>query len=1377
MNKLSLPVLTAWCFLLILCSGPHSQVKNTYSETNTNPVNFLLDGQNQPDYRIIASTGSYLEIEFYPKYIKPEKIKYNNEEFIRLNFENGFSDNNPGKPDILGRVFNVILPSEKGNSVSVVDYDINKAYNIDLAPVRTVQLKDQMKRDLENEEYKYIKDPSAYSQNKFLPAQTASLTGIGPVRDIITGSLIIHPYRYNPVTRELHQYTRIRVRITFGGPPVTATRKRSREEISLLKSIAVNSETAHNWVNPAFAGKKDKTSSNSVMSTGDWYKIEIRDNGSGNSNGIYKMTKSFLESAGINLSGVNPKTIKMYGNGGALLPEDINEPRPIDLNEIAIHIEGEDDGSFDQNDYILFYGKSVNNWRPDSGPGGYKHYINYYTNSNYYWIRLNTPGLGKRMPIEQSLNSQNVTVPAAFTEKLFYEPELNNLTLEGNLWLSERISSGQSFTWNNTLTGLQNNSDIIYKIKAASHVYTASYNYFLIKEENSNVSPVIFYIGLSSPNYGNWIGTDETSFIINQSQKTNGNLSSFSAKYQCSNSDAEGYLDWMEIHYKRRFNSVKDDYLHFFAPDVSGIVEYNVSPFSNNQIRIFEATQHDNVIIVRPLHTGSNSVKFQRQQNLILNEYFVIGQNGYKVPTSISQKIPNQNLHGAFSSGGDFIIITHKDLLQAANRLKEKREAPGPGNPNYLKTYVFTTEQIYNEFSGGLPDAVAIRDFLKYCYDTWQIKPVYVCLFGDGHLDYRNILTSNPSLVPPWEHTDPNINEVNTYTSDDFFADIIPEDSGRPDMAIGRIPVNTMEEANNYLAKINCYEDPSFNGNWKNKAIFVADDAVTTAGQESPQHTQQTEDLAENHTPKSFEKIKLYLVLYPAVITSQGRRKPGVNSDLVKYWNQGAILINYTGHGSPEVWAHEYVFVKDVTVGQLNNSCKYPFLTVASCDFSKFDNPLGISGGELVVVVPNKGTIGSLGATRPTYGSSNSVLNNSFYDYLYFPRDTLLLQKRFGWAVYIAKNMIAYDINARKFVLLCDPTIRTQMPRFHSRIDTIEGLHNDTMSALSRVVIRGSILKLDSSLWADYNGRTQMKVFDVTKNITMFDEYGTYFHFKLPGGIIYSGSASVSAGKWRIEFIVPKDISYLNKNGRIINYFYNNNADGSGLDTNFIVGGINQNAAVDTTGPEISLFLNNRNFKSGDIVNPDFKLLADFFDESGINTTGTIGHKIEAVIDNNINNKYDLTNFYNSDTSYKRGTLEYDFTGIAEGVHRLKLKAWDTYNNSSEEEIEFTVSDFTTLRVMNVYNYPNPFKDRTSFTFQHNYSGNVNTSIKIYTVSGRLIKEIDRKNISEKFVVIDWEGTDQDGDKLANGVYLYKLTVTADDGKSETTLGKLAVLK
>jgi hypothetical protein len=1371
-------LLLAGIILLIFISNASSQDKSVLKNT-TSQVNFSDELGFSSDYKIIASTDSYLEIEFFPQYTIPEKILYKNESFLRLAFENSKPNDltKSGEPDAVSRVFAVILPAEEGNSVRILDYDVNEASGINLAPVPSLNRRDPNRRDFENDELVYEKNKTAYSQNTYLPIQIASLEKTGIVRDITLGNLVIYPFQYNPVSRTLKQYTRIHLRIEFGKFPVRINRKRSYEEISFLSSVALNSANSYNWMSPELIGQKDRAPINSVMTSGNWYKIEIKDIGDGMSTGIYKMNKSFLESAGINLTGVNPKTIKMYGNGGAMLPENMNTARPEDLVETAIYIEGEQDGSFDAQDYILFYGKSTNRWLPDEGPGGYKHFINYYSNSNYYWISINSSGFGKRMEIEQSINIQNPIIGEFFSERLFYEPEFTNPILEGNIWLSRSIHSGGSFVWNNTLTGLVSGSDIIYKIKPAVHVYSANYNYMHLKEDFSNVSPIIFQLGYSTPNYGNWIWTGETSFTINQTQMTNGEQSRFSAAYFCSNPEAEGYFDWMEIHYKRRFNSVKNDYLHFYSSGEQGVTEYNISPFLNNQIRIFDVTEHNTVKMIQPLNTGANNVKFQRLNGLVSSEYFVTGQNAYKTPAGISQRVPNQNLHGAYLDGASYIIITHKDLMQAANRLKEIRESGGPGNPNYLKTKIFNVDQIYNEFSGGVLDPAAIRDFIKYCYESWQEKPMHICLLGDGDIDFKNILVNHTMRIPPFENSDPFINEVNGYVTDDFYANVVDDSFERPDISIGRIPVNTLEESNGYIDKILCYEDPSTNGIWKTKAIFVADDGTTTAGPESAEHTNQCEELAENHTPLTFDKLKLYLVVYPAVITSQGRRKPGVNRDLIKYWNEGAIALNYTGHGSPDVWAHEYVFEKDIAISQLTNHCKYPFVTVASCDFSKFDNPLSISGGELLVIAPKRGAIGTLAATRPTVSSNNYILNNAFWSYLYIPRDTLLLQKRFGTALLSTKNGIGYGLNEKKFVLMGDPGARVQMARFISIIDSIAGLDFDTMKALSRIKIFGSVMKPDNSLWSDYSGKIHLKIFDTVRTVRMTDENGIPFLFNMPGSVIYSGWASVSNGKWNLEFIVPKDISYRNKHGKLINYFYNSSADGSGLDTSFIIGGINLNAPIDTTGPIISLFLNTRNFKSGDVVNPDFKLLADLFDESGINTTGTIGHKIEGIIDNNEKNKYDFTGFYNSDSSYKSGHLEYDFYGIAEGKHFLKLKAWDTYNNSSEAEIEFTVSSSSVLRVTNVYNYPNPFRDKTAFTFQHNYGGNINVSIRIYTVSGRLIKKIDMPGVTDKFVVINWAGTDEDGEKLANGVYLYKLTVTGDDGKTETAMGKLAVLK
>jgi hypothetical protein len=1116
------------------------------------------------------------------------------------------------------------------------------------------------------------------------------------------------------------------------------------------------------------------------MAAGDWYRIEIQDNGSGTSDGIYKMNKNFLESAGINLDNVDPRTIKIYGNGGIMMPDNITLERPQDLTEIAIYIDGEADGHFDPQDFILFYGKSVNNWNHDI-TYGYSHYLNIYSRSNYYWVCINSTGNGKRMISQPSENVSNPYVPSSFTEKIFYEPEINNLVGISNVWLSERISSGGSFVWNNTLTGLLPGSDIIYKIKPASRVLCGYENNMTLQEVYSVVSPINFPMGCVYSGYGDWIWTPSQPeiFTINASQKNppNSEQSSFQAAYYSNTSDAEGYLDWMEILYQRRYNSITGDFVRFDSPtDSNTVIEYNVSPFSGNQVRVFDATTHEDVKLITPISVSSSNVKFQKSTlpNGQLSKFIVVGPNGYKTPTGISQRYPNQNLHGGYTDGADFIIITHPDFISAANRLKAKREAPGPGNPDYLKTVIFDVQSIYNEFSGGLQDPVAIRDFIKYMTDNWTIKPVYVCLMGDGSYDYRNIYNNFSSWMPAYIFSDPNINQVSSYASDDFFVQLSANNPSLPQLAHGRIPARSLNDINGYLDKIDCYEDPSHNGYWKNKAIFVADDGNIT--HDGSQHTDQCEQLAEQYTLQSLDKKKIYLVMYPAVVTSQGLRKPSVNSDIIKYWNEGSISINYTGHGSPDIWSHEFVFEKDVAISQLHNTCLYPFLSVASCDFSHFDDPNDQCGGELLNISALKGTIGTLASTRPVYGSQNTVFNNLFWSSLEFYRDTLLLPIRFGKAIFVTKQTY-HGVNDLKFELLCDPTLRVGLPRFTSRIDSISGLSGDTMRALSRIKIYGSIIHPDSSFWSDYNGQIYMKIFDVDKQISITDDDGAVFNFKLPGGIIYSGTQNITNGKWMITYIVPKDISYLNQNGKLINFFYNDYSDGAGLYTNFIVGGINPTAAIDTTGPDIKLYINNRNFRSGDVVNENFKLIGDLYDESGINTTGTIGHKIDATLDNNDNNKYDLTSFYNSDTTYKSGHLEYDFTGISEGHHTILVKAWDTYNNSSQASIDFVVSIANGLRVMNVYNFPNPFKDRTAFTFQHNYPDPINVQIKIYTVAGRLIKVLKQNGILDKFVAIDWSGKDEDGETLANGIYIYKLIVTTLNGQSVTNVGKLAVLK
>jgi hypothetical protein len=1343
-----------------------------------------LFNQLPEDYKIISSNASYIEIEYTPKGLTPKEVIFNGERLSVYEFSGGLAEGlkSSGSPDLRYRSFGIMLPSERNNIVQVIDYDAKEVQNVNLAPIPQIYFSNPNVRNFENTLYAYNKN-SDYSQNKYLPENAASLTNEGMLRDLPSASLLIYPYQYNPVTKSLKVYSRIRVRVSFGDAPVLLNRPRSREEIALLSGAGLNSNIAMNWVSPKYRDiYKNRLVTNSVLSSGDWYKVEIKENReTGNSEGIYKITKTFLEGAGINLSGVDPRTIKLYGNGGDLLPDWLYDPRPGDLEEMAVYFEGEADGSFDANDYILFYGHSPNYWRYDTAQATYTHYINYYSRSNYYWVCINTPNNGKRMQLTPSENG-NAIVPSSFTEKIYDEPENLNLINEGNLWLSNRKSPGGSFEWNPTLTGLENGSEIFYRVKMAARCLNVLSNY-LVKDDYSTMAEYFMPMAPVQGGFNDWISTSTITFLVNQSQKTNGEQVKLRATYYAPIGEAEAYEDWFEILYKRRFNSVQSDVLRFDSPDTTALVEYNVSPFTNNNIKVFDVTAHNEVKIIQPLSSSSSNVRFQRNETKShLSKYFVIGQNGFKTPTGISSRVANQNLRG-ISDGASFIIITHKDFISAAERLKAKREQGGPSDPSYLKTVIVTTEQIYNEFSGGVYDAVAMRDFIKHAFDNWTEKPAHVCLLGDGSLDYKGILYPGKDKVPPWEFTSPTIHQVNGFTSDDYYVHVTGANTfpDKPDLSIGRIPANSLQEANEYLDKIDAYENGVNNGYWKNRMLFVADDERTSEGCESVGHLPQIEGLAEQFVPQYIDKIKVYLITYPTVITPQGRRKPQVNSDIAKYWSEGMLNIHYTGHGSPDVWAHEYVLEKDNIISQLSNENRYPFVSIASCDMSKFDNPANQSAGELFMITGRKGAIGTLAATRPVYASGNDAIMREVFKALYLPRDTLLLQKRFGTGVFNAKNNMGYLDNEAKFVLMCDPTIRTQMPRFRSHIDSISGLAGDTMKALSRIKIYGSILNPDSSKWTDYNGKITLKVYDVDRVVSITDECvrEPFPHvFRLNGGIIFAGVQNIVNGRWVVEYIVPKDISYLNQNGRLINYFYNNQFDGAGINRNFIVGGINPNAEVDTTGPRISMFLNNRNFRTGDVVSENFKFIADLFDESGINTTGTIGHKLEAVLDGNENNKYDLTNFYNSDTSYKSGTIEYDFSAIPLGLHKMKLKAWDTYNNSSEAEIEFNVTSSGVVQVTDVYNYPNPFKDNTAFTFHHNYPSDINVKIKIYTVAGRLIKEIAPPlPISDKFVVINWDGKDADGETLGNGIYIYKLMVESSDGTSVTNVGKLAVLK
>lgn len=1320
----------------------------------------------QPDYKILSSNESYIEIEFTPDYTGD------------LNFENSVGNTNTyGDPNILFRTFPVFFPGASGNTAEVVDSKYEEIQNVEVLPVPSLK----NSKDKDGYIPVFEENEKIYSANKNFPGYLSQIKNIGALRNKYFGNLNIYPLQYNPVTRSLVKYTYLRVRVKFGTNPIYLNKSLSAEESSYFDNIAINSQIADKWSTVEFNSVRDNGVLNSVLQSGDFYKIEVKETG------IYKLDKNILQNAGINTNGINPKTIKIYGNGGAELPFDNLKFAPDDLLENRIFVEGQDDGQFNDNDYILFYGKSPNEWEYDSLSKTYNHKINHYSKVNYYWITYGGSD-GQRMQLQNSPNLQGLSPVSKFKDRMFEEPEVNNLGSTGLLWVSQRISANESFSFNKELKGYIDGSNVNLRFRFGNGSFFNET--WRLEDLNSGFIMNQFvsriFDGFS---HINLVNINENARGVNYPLtpgKTSINFKASLRSQDGNSPNVAGYYDYMEVLYDRNFNA-DGNLLRFNSPDTSGIMEFQISNFNTQDVKIFDVTNQTDVDIINPISFSNGTIKFQSEiSSGIPKEFYAIGSNNYMSPVSISGRVANQNIKGEYAQGAGFFIISPKEFMSAANRLKAQREKPGM---NYIKTAVIDVEEIYNEFSNGMQDPIAVRNFLRYAFNNFDERPVYVAFLGDGSYDYKNIYNLYSGAVKNWilpvQKNSEYSNDVDSYCSDDFLVEInesheVPGYMSIADFATGRIPANTIDEANFYVDKVISYEDPLKFDKWRQVSTFVADDGWTTEsnGLEGNLHTSQCEDLAENHTPAYLTKQKIYIVNYPSEITPQGRRKPEVNKDIVKSWNEGRLVMNYTGHGSTDLWAHEHIFERQVSIPQLNNKDKYPFLTIASCDLARWDDPYNLSAAEQLVLIKDKGAIGVTAAVRPVYSIQNSVFNNRLYDNL-FKTDTLGLRIRTGKAMFNVKQQLNID-NDLKFALLCDPTLRLGVPQHRTKIDSINGTPGDSlfeMKSLQKVKISGSVLRTDSTFWSDYNGSIDLQIHDVDKNITFVD-FGFTFNWKTLGGIIFNGKTNVTNGKWEIEFVVPRDISYNPGNGKIFSYFKNDMSDGIGYSNNFVMNGIDTNAAADSTGPKVTVFMGNRNFRNGDMVNQNSKLIADFYDDNGINLTGTIGHKIEAIINEDENNKIDLTPFYLSSNSYQNGSVEYELQDLADGHYKVEVKAWDTYNNFNSSFIEFDVRNNDQLVLENVYNYPNPMKDQTSFIFEHNFDETLNATINIYTVTGRLIKELNKSNIRDKFVTLAWDGKDSDGDNIANGTYIYKLILNSEDGNfTKTSTGKLAKLK
>ena len=1144
-----------------------------------------------------------------------------------------------------------------------------------------------------------------------------------------------------------------------------------------LKSISFQVSKKEN---PAF--QKD-FALNSVLRDGSgvWYKIAVQNDG------FYKIDKSFLENCGINTSGLNPSSINIFGNGFGSLPDLNSIPRPDDLVKNAIYISGESDGSFDNGDYILFYGFGPNKWYPN-GTAEFEQRKNVYSDNSYYFINVNSNDTPLRVQSVPNNDLSPDTTISNYDFRDVYENDILNLVSGGQRWYGELFDVDLERTINFSIPNIDT-EPVRFKTAIASNAVSSSGT-----AQRYSVNGNILLDAILPASGGVDYSRSTKAFnLINPP-------SSIPLKITVirNSPNVLTYLDRVVLNTKRKlvFYGTQFGFRLLSANNASSNAAYEILNFPSTGF-VWDVSDRQRPKKIEGV-LASNIFTFKT--SFEYKEFAASNGSSYYTPERIGA-VAYQNLHALPQA--DYLIITHADFISQANRLADLHRETG------MSVHVVKTDDIYNEFSSGAPDAGAIRMFAKMFYDRAALapatKPKYMLLFGDGTYDPKNRVSNNNNYVLTYQ-VDQSENHISALVTDDFFGMLDNNEaigsSDLLDIGIGRILVSNTTQAKQQVDKIEhylkngstlfqnqgascCLGENSTNtfGDWRLKFVQVADDeegGYFLNSDTEPQYKW----VKNNHREMNCDK--LYMDAFPQQTSAGGQRYPDVYNAITDRVQRGALIVNYVGHGGEVGLAEERV----VTIPQIqswtNINALHLFVS-ATCEFTKYDDPSRVSAGEWASLNPSGAAIALMTTTRSVYFGVNSNTGIAFYHNV-FQRDAQGQPLTFGEIVRRTKNEAGNSDNKRSFTLIGDPALKIALPTYQVVTDSINGLSPqvtvDTLKALSRVTIKGHLIDNNGQVLTSYNGVITPSIFDKIKNQKTLgqDPNSPVINYELQRNIVYKGKASVKNGYFEFSFVVPKDIALNYGNGKISYYANNEATDAVGYDTTFTIGGIDPNGITDEQGPTLEAFMNDEKFVNGSVTDASPVLLLKAFDENGINTIGNgIGHDIIAVLDGDVANPIVLNDFYVSNLDdFQRGEIRYQIPNLTNGSHRLEIKVWDVNNNSSTASIDFVVQEKQAPNLENVYNYPNPFTTKTSFMFEHNQAcSSLDVQVQIYTVSGKLVKSISKivPTVGFRSEGIEWDGKDEYQDQLAKGVYVYRLKIKNSDGLTTEKTEKLVILR
>ncbi|MFL3005297.1 MAG: type IX secretion system sortase PorU [Candidatus Neomarinimicrobiota bacterium] len=1223
----------------------------------------------------------------------------------------------------------IVFPSvkktiiEQNNSKIIIDLDFDAFSDADLYPTSLLFGLPDKKIPITNiQYYKKSKIPFKSNQDQIIGYDWINFQKL---KNLNTGTL-----RISPLSKDNHYYKKIRLTIDLKVPSVNY-RLPNNGEISFLKNRLINWDTAKKW----FLESNRSTYKNTNYPQGTWYQFFTE------KDGLYSISYETLSNTIENISNIDPRSISIFlsSDMGRSRTQNFDQEILDNLLEIPLYIDGEDDGVFNSNDKIIFYGRGPSGF--DFNQNGLIWNQNLYFNKNSCMLLVpyDNHNRGKRV-LQATQPESGVLIDYGIVSN-HIEFDLTNLSSSGIEWLDSPIGAGTAkpiiLQMNNPKSGASFSLSARLKGHAADNNSTALHQIKILQNSlNGN------QIGQIE----NWTGNSfRTITANNQGFDLVDGANIFYLLNSTNDQNSLPYLDYFQIEYAKKLNF--DETFTFTSPINDQNIRFDFEIQNPDHVSLWDVSDPINILNLEINETGLCDVQNHINRP---NRFIIFNKNEISAITNIYLK-ENQSFNQLRNVNiqADYVIIGPEQFKGEALELLDIR------SPSIYASI----ETVYDEFAAGNQDPMAIRSFIQWTQEYWRNpSPNHVLLLGDGGYDYRNINGISSIIVPTIQ-----VQASRSYATDDLLASIY---GNIPEVALGRYPAKNIQDVSKFIEKIKSIEiTPTF-GPWRQKVTLIADDAARpepnhgsiATGQS---HTINSEQLADL-IPPSVNIEKLYMMEFPEVndASAYGVIKPDATESLFNTLKSGTAIISYIGHGSPYQLAQEKLLdLNRGDINQINTGAKLPLWIVGTCSFGWFDDPVNESFSEELIKADMNCASMVISTTRAISVVGNERYTKDLFEEIF--DNGKVSNQTVGTILQSIKDGTS---ESQYFHLFGDPGMKIPMPK-----DTLLSvtISPDTLKTLEKGTFYGNQMVIAES------GDGYVSLIDADRHVVRsYDVLSeTYsLSYSLPGASLFRGQFSFSGSSFEGDIRIPLDISYSNDLARLIIYLNDDNRDLIGVikSLKLEAGALIQ----DIQGPNIVFeTINGQRLEQNDHLVKSEDLVIRISDPIGINLTNEVGHEII------------LTDLSNQETYNKTNQFSYDKNSIITGTLLLnssnekiniKIKAWDNANNPSEKSIKLNRSGSNLLKIYNIYNFPNPFSDFTQFTFE--LSKNSDIEIDIFSLGGKKIFSFEKVNAPRGFNIINWNGQNSFGDFLANGVYIYHIRATTENEKA-SSLGRIAKFK